>query len=162
MKQTSLFENEQEKICAFTGHRSLGRDFSVERLKTVVRKALDEGYFTFLNGMAVGFDMLAAEILLSMREEYPQIKLIACIPCPMQDKYFSPEDKARYASLLAKCDEQILLADHYYHGCMQARDFYMAKQATCMIAYCTKTTGGTAYTLRCFQKAHADFPILRV
>ncbi len=152
----------KEKICVFTGHRDLSDDFHPNGLRSAIRKALRAGYFTFLNGMAVGFDMLAAEILLSFKKKYPQIELIACIPCAVQDKYFSQQDKARYARLLKACDGQILLSEHYFNGCMQARDRYMAEQASLMIAYCTRNTGGTAYTVRCFEKLHPDCEIIRV
>ncbi len=151
-----------EKICVFTGHRGLESDFSEKLVKKAIKEALNEGYYTFLNGMAVGFDMRAAEILLSFKKKYPQIKLIACIPCENQEKYFSLTDKARYYHLLEKVDEKIILSDHYFTGCMQARDRYMVKRATMMIAYCHKDTGGTAYTVKTFEKLHPDCDILLV
>lgn len=151
-----------EKICVFTGHRDLGRDFSEKLLKQAIKASLDKGYYTFLNGMAIGFDMRAAEILLSLKRTYPQIKLIACIPCENQEKYFSLTDKKRYYKLLEKVDEKIILSEHYYTGCMQVRDRYMVKHATMMIAYCHKTTGGAAYTMKIFENLHPDGEILMV
>ena len=57
---------------------------------------------------------------------------------------------------LKKANETVILADHYYQGCMQNRDKYMVEHAEVMIAYCKKTTGGAAYTVKLFQKAYPD------
>ncbi len=160
MKKKEIFTDGENKICVFTGHRGLEADFSKKSLTKIIQNSLKSGVFTYLCGMAVGFDLLAAEILLSMKKKYPQIRLIACIPCLEQDKYFSEEDKTRYRALIEQADEEILLAERYFNGCMQARDRYMAKRADVMIAYCNRETGGAAYTVRYFQKVHPDGEII--
>ena len=165
-KQLTLFTTEEEnsanKNCVFTGHRELGEDFSKTRLKKIIEQLIQTGVENFYNGMAIGFDLLAAECVLSLRKKYPQVKLIACIPCYGQEKYFSEADKKRYVKILKKADEKVTLADHYHQGCMQNRDKYMVEHADCMIAYCNKTTGGAAYTVKIFEKTHPDGLILFV
>jgi uncharacterized phage-like protein YoqJ len=143
----------------FTGHRSY-RGECKDALLDAVRALYKEGYRTFLCGMAVGFDLLAAEIVLALKKKNPHIKLIACIPCIGQEKYFSKTDQKRYVEAVAKADEQVILADAYYRGCMQARDKYMADRGDIMVAYCTKKEGGAAYTVRCFEKAHPEAEII--
>lgn len=161
MKQLSLFEEEKQlKICVFTGHRELSSDFSKRKLKEEIKKLISLGVDTFLCGMAIGFDLLAAETVLSLKKKNPQIKLVACIPCIGQEKYFSKADQKRYVTAVKKSDERIILADSYYRGCMQVRDKYMAERGNVMLAYCTKKEGGAAYTVRCFQKLHADGEII--
>ncbi len=158
--KTEKEENTAIKSCVFTGHRILEDDFSKKRLKIVVQAAIEQGVDTFYNGMAMGFDLIAAEIVLSLKKKYPHVKLIACIPCYKQEKNFSEKDKKRYAAVLKKADEKVLLSEEYYKGCMQARDKYMAERAELMIAYCKKATGGAAYTVKCFQKYHPDGEIV--
>ena len=161
MKQLSLFEEEKQlKFCVFTGHREIPSDFSKRKLKEEIKKLISLGVDTFLCGMAIGFDLLAAETVLSLKKKNPQIKLIACIPCIGQEKYFSKADQKRYVDAVKKSDERIILADSYYRGCMQARDKYMAERGDVMLAYCTKKEGGAAYTVRCFQKLHPDGEII--
>ena len=159
-KQLNLFTTEEEnsayKNCVFTGHRDLGEDFSKSLLKKTIEGLIKEGVENFYNGMAIGFDLIAAECVLSLRRKYPQVKLIACVPCYGQEKYFSDADKKRYVKILKKANETVILADHYYQGCMQNRDKYMVEHAEVMIAYCKKTTGGAAYTVKLFQKAYPD------
>ena len=161
MKQLSIFEEEKQiKTCVFTGHRELPADFSKRKLRLEIKKLILAGVDTFYCGMAIGFDLLAAETVISVKRKNPQVRLIACIPCIGQEKYFSKADQKRYVSALKKADEQVILADSYYRGCMQARDKYMAERGDVMIAYCTKKEGGAAYTVRCFEKAHPDGEII--
>ena len=159
-KQLTLFttegENSANKNCVFTGHRDLGEDFSKSRLKKTIETLIKEGVENFYNGMAIGFDLISAECVLALHKKYPQVKLIACVPCYGQEKYFSESDKKRYVKILKKADERVILADHYHQGCMQNRDKYMVDRADVMIAYCKKTTGGAAYTVKLFQKAYPD------
>ncbi|MBO5481462.1 MAG: DUF1273 family protein [Clostridia bacterium] len=160
-KQLSLIEPTQNvKTCAFTGHRNLDADFSKSALKKQVEKMIKKGVDTFLCGMAVGFDMLAAETVLALKKKYPNVKLIACIPCYGQERFFSEEDKKRYAVLVQNADEKTVLAERYYKGCMQKRDIYMADRADTMLAYCKRETGGAAFTVRYFQRKYPNKEIV--
>lgn len=149
-------------ICAFTGHRDLEEDFSEEKLSFYIEQLILKGVSVFYNGMAKGFDLISAEILLSLKKKYKSVKLIACIPFYGQEKYFTDQEKKRYAKVLKKADEKILLSETYYKGCLLVRDKYMAERADCLITYCKKDTGGTAYTVNCFKKLHPFAPIYYV
>ncbi len=138
----------------------MGNDFDPSQLFHAIKKMIQKGCTTFLNGLAVGFDLLAAEYLLAFKSKYPQIKLITCIPCKEQEKYYSDDDKIRYLNVLLCADERKVLSKRYHRGCMLARDRYMVEQGNCMITYCKRDTGGTAYTLRYFQKKHPEGEII--
>lgn len=140
------------RSCVFSGHRVLGEDFEPEKLRRAVSCCIDRGAELFYCGMAVGFDLFAAECVLEMKREYPFLKLAACIPCADQAKSFSSSDRRRYESVLAACDEKTVLSEKYYKGCMLKRNKYMADRSDALIAYCRKNTGGTAYTLKYFRK----------
>ena len=152
-------EKSEIKTCAFTGHRELKKDFDISALEKEIKNAYDLGVRIFLSGMAMGFDLVSAKCVLALKETYPDIKLIACIPFYQQDKYFSDEDKKLYAEILQKADEQILLSEKYYRGCLHVRNKYMADRADMLITYCKKDTGGTAWTVKYFQK---KYPLLKV
>ncbi len=161
MEQLGLFnQTEKDGVCLFTGHRELDDGLCLLSLSEEIEKSIKSGTRTFLCGMAVGFDLLAAETLLSFKEKYPDVRLIACIPCEGQEKYFSTKNQEKYFSVLQKADEKIVLSPSYFRGCMQARDKYMAERANSAIAYCKKQKGGTAYTVKCFQKLHPDGKIV--
>ena len=150
------------KSCAFTGHRHLGDDFSPSKMRKLIKTAIKEGIEVFYCGMAMGFDLLAGEYIAKQKKSHPCLRLIACIPCYGQEKYFSDKDKKRYASLLKKADETVMLSDHYFNGCMQIRDKYMVERADVLIAYCNQETGGAAYTVKIFKKMKPDAPIYRI
>ena len=148
--------------CAFTGHRELPDDFSENELKERLRVLIKNGARDFYCGMAKGFDLLAAETVLSLREEYSHIRLILCVPFYNQEKNFSAADKARYVEICKNADEKILLSESYYKGCLLARNRYMAEKADALLACCRKETGGTAYTVKYFQKIKPDGQIIFV
>ena len=157
--QLSIPQTKENKTsCAFTGHRKLENDFSLRKLKKIIKTLIEEGVTTFYAGMAIGFDLVAAEAVLALKKKYPSVKLVACIPCYNQEKTFPAEDQKRYVKILKKADEQVVLAEHYFSGCMQLRNRYMVDHADVLVAYCHAETGGTAYTVKYFkkQKPHND------
>ena len=105
LKETENLNENREKSCVFTGHRELLDDFSARELKKGIESAVADGCTIFYNGMAIGFDLIAAEEVVKFKKKNKNIKLIACIPCYGQEKYFSDKDKKRYAKILKKADE---------------------------------------------------------
>ncbi|MBQ8885598.1 MAG: DUF1273 family protein [Clostridia bacterium] len=138
--------------CAFTGHRELGADFSPIRLMNAVDECLARGARVFYNGVARGFDLLAAECVLNRKKLYGDIKLVACVPYLRQADAFKDEDKCRYDRILKESDEVVVIQEEYTRWCMAKRNDYMAQKADVLIAYCTKETGGSAYTVKKFRK----------
>lgn len=77
----------KNKTCCFTGHRNLPKNKIPEiksALTNEVIKLIDQGVIYYGAGGAIGFDTLAAQTIIELREDYPQIKLILIIPCRNQ------------------------------------------------------------------------------
>ena len=57
--------------CCFTGHRPDKMTLGEKEIKPMLEKAIDEaiedGYVTFITGMAMGVDIWAAEIVLERK-----------------------------------------------------------------------------------------------
>lgn len=141
------------KTAAFTGHRSnritITGDELHDRLKSAIGQAIQAGYDTFLSGMADGFDLAAARVVLDMKKTYPQIRLIAVIPFPRQDEYFAPETKAEYHRIKGQADKVIVLSDFYYRDCFLRRNDYLLRSSSRVICYFDGVPrGGTYYTVR--------------
>ena len=149
--QLSIEKKNTYSSCVFTGHRELGNDFSVEQLKSKIEYLIKKGVKTFYTGMARGFDLIAAEMVIEFKKDY-DITLIACIPYYGQEINFSERDKKRYTQILLNCDESVLITENYYKGCLLLRNRYMVDRADCMIAYLKKDSGGTAYTVNYFKR----------
>lgn len=147
------------KICIFTGHRDLPTDH--EALRAALRRHITalyaDGYTDFLSGGAMGFDLLAAEAVLELRPVLPEMRLLMILPCEGQDRAYPPGDKLRYRAALDQADLVRYTAHTYYKGCMLARDRVLAEAADFCLCWLTRSTGGTAYTVR--QCALRDVPI---
>ncbi len=145
-------------IC-FTGHRSqkLPWRFNEEdkrciamkiTLRTEIEKAIQMGYKNFLCGMALGFDMICAEIVLDLKKQYNDIKLIGALPCKTQDIKWSEKDRKRYRELLDKLDGIRCIYDDYIGAeCMLERNMYMVNNSSLMIALFNGSSGGTKFTI---------------
>lgn len=159
MKQMSIeqFHTPASPIrsAAFTGHRETAEGETPNLEKTVI-SLIERGVKTFYCGMAKGFDLIAAECVISLKEKYPDISLIACVPCYGQEKNYSEKDKKRYVQILSKCTQNILVSENYFKGCMQKRNRYMADNADVLVAHLKKEKGGTAYTVNYFLKKNKE------
>jgi len=143
------------KICCFTGHREI-KESDRAALKAALRKNLvfliEEGYDTFRAGGALGFDMLAAAEVLSLKKEYPHIKLHIFVPCVTQNKYYNKEQNRQYLEQINSADKIFCISQEYYSGCMHRRNRALVDGADICIAYLCKTVGGTAYTVGYAEK----------
>lgn len=144
--------------CSFTGHRpkKLTSDTAAngerydalkETLKKEIIKKIENGADTFLSGMALGIDMIAARAVLELKETYPFIKLVAVIPCEGQDRLWKEKDAAEYADILSRCDEKVVLSERYTSYCMHVRNKYLVDNADSMIAVWDGSPGGTGGTV---------------
>lgn len=147
---TEYFIN-KARACAVTGHRSLEKDFSAEKLKVIFIKLIDAGFDTFLIGMALGFDIECFKILTELKKDYP-IKTIACIPCETQSYKFSIKDKKIYDSLLATADQTILVSKNYTSYCMMKRNKFMVDNCSLLVSYLRRDFGGTYNTVEYAKK----------
>ena len=136
---------ERRWACALTGHRKLPPDFNENALYDKLEELINRGCDTFFCGMAQGFDLLALKCLVALKRKY-QFYIEACIPYKGHENALDRADKKSYLELLSRCDQKTVLFESYCDGCFLARDRYMVDCADAVLAYCTKNTGGTAYT----------------
>ena len=66
-----------------------------QKLKEEFIKVIERGYTTFITGIALGFDMICAEILLELKKKYKFIKIIGALPCRNQDKLWPAKEKEK-------------------------------------------------------------------
>lgn len=139
-----------KKSACFTGHRIIPvaeKQSLKQRTFEIAEALILEGVTDFYCGGAVGFDTLAAEVILSLRNKYTRIKLHIIVPCANQEKLWSRENKERYYKINEAADEVKCLSDRYYNGCMNVRNHYMVNNSDICIAYLTAAEGGTASTV---------------
>ncbi len=143
----------KEKTCCFTGHRKIEPSLMNDirwRTEKEVDRLIANGYTDFLCGGAIGYDTLAALIILLKREQNPNIRLQLCLPCRGQASKWGERDKAFYEHILKQADGVVYISEHYTPYCMHQRNRYMVDRSSCCIAYCFEPTakGGSSYTVR--------------
>lgn len=142
------------KVCAFTGHRNIyAYDFDEHLLERVVLNLVKNGVRKFLCGMAIGFDMKAAQAVLSLKESY-NLQLVACLPCANQSERFSAKNRNLYNEILSKCDEVLVFESSYTRGCMFTRNRYLVDNSDVLVCFLRKTSGGTYYTVNYARKTN--------
>ena len=68
----------KDKTCCFSGHRIISNnDYGkvYNDTKKAVISLIEKGVIYYGAGGALGFDTLAAQVVLDLKKEYPQIKL---------------------------------------------------------------------------------------
>lgn len=118
------------------------------RLAATVRKLAEEGFTDFLCGMAEGFDLLAGGAVLSLRPEFPQLRLIAVIPFPGQAAGFGAEVRETYGRVLAGADERVTVCPAYSADCFHRRNDYLVGNSSVLVCYYNGSKGGTQYTVK--------------
>ena len=137
----------RDKTACFTGHRQIASEQQrvvAERLKRTVEKLILNGYCYFGAG---GFDTLAAECVLYLKKQYPQIKLILVLPCKTQTRGWDSKDITIYEQIKAQADKVVYTSEEYTRGCMFKRNRHLVDNSSVCIAYLIESKGGTAYTV---------------
>lgn len=140
----------KNKTACFTGHRNIPPerlDVISRQLKATLIQLIETGYLYFGAGGAIGFDTLAAQTVLELKQRYPHIKLILVLPCLSQAAYWSEKDKQIYEDIKSKADKVVYTAKTYTDGCMHKRNRHLIDNSSVCICYLTNSSGGTAYTV---------------
>ena len=138
---------DREITACFTGHRTYDGSRNSE-LECAIRELYALGYRNFLCGMALGFDIEAAEVALSLRRELAGLRVVAIIPFEGMQRGFSGSWQSRFERIVAEADKAITLAPHYSTEVYAARNNFLVDSSSACIAYFDGSKGGTAYTVR--------------
>ncbi len=151
--------NNKELVCCFTGHRpkslpwgyeEKGSEYRkfIKELNATIKALIKNGVYSFISGMAQGFDIIAAEQIIKLKKAYSNIKLECAIPCQNQNSGWSEDYKKRYNNILNRADKITYVSNYnYFNGCMAKRNKYMIDKSTHLIALYNGTAGGTHQTI---------------
>lgn len=153
--------NEVRKYqCCFTGHRpeKLCCDEKTvkAKLRTEIKRAIRDGYTTFIVGMCRGTDLWAGEIVLEERQNNPELRLIAAIPHPNFESNRNKVDKMLYFKILENADEVNTISNKYHKFCYQKRNAWMVDRSSRVIAAYNGDKGGTKNTIDYAKKQDID------
>lgn len=139
-------EKRKRRVC-FTGHRPEKLYMPEVKAKSAllheIINSIDEGYSVFISGMARGVDMWAAETVLELKEDYPDIKLIATVPFKGFELKWSIENKTRYNEILSKADFVKYICPKFNYNSFQIRNKWMVDHSAKVIAIWNGKKSGT-------------------
>ena len=143
----SLFE----KTCFFTGHRIISpqEKNNIERaLRMEILNAVNNGIDVFISGGAIGFDTMAAEQVIVMRQDY-DITLKLYLPCKDHFLNWGEGDRLKFHRISAAADSIFYVSGQpYREGCMKKRNKAMTEASDMCIAYMKNPRSGTAQTVK--------------
>lgn len=130
---------------AFSGYRSEKLPENIDpiriNLKESIQDCIEKGYDTFLCGMADGFDLMAAELVIDFKKS-TEVKLICIVP--FDDGRAKNEF---YNYVLENSDDRIVLSDKFSYNSYYKRNDYMIDNCDMLICYYDGRYGGTEYTV---------------
>lgn len=165
---------DKSKTVCFTGHRPEKLPDSGDPcsqvilvLKSLLRQqiidAVDDGYDTFITGMAAGVDMWAAEIVEGLMETNSTLKLYGAYPFRGYDARYKTDEEIRLTQdIISHATDIIYVNEYYSSSCMFERNRFMADHSSRMIAVICDYKTGTGYTVRYAKKIGVDVRILDI
>lgn len=140
------------QTCCFTGHRNIDpgdEQKIITRVKYILQDLMAKGVVYFCVGGAIGFDMIVAEYLIDLRDRQgKKIKIISVIPWPGWMEKWNDEQRRRQDRILKKSDKVVYVNQEYVKDVYLIRDRHLVDGSGYCVSYCTRRSGGTAYTVR--------------
>lgn len=161
-----------EYTCCFTGHRPnklYGYDPYAEgntkllfQLRDIIVEHIEvHNVDTFITGMALGIDTWAARIVLKLKEKYPDLKLVAAVPCKNHSGKWIKKSQEEWQMIIDKCDTVHYVSDAEYTAwCMQDRNEWMVDNSQFVIAVWDGTKGGTGNCVNYAKKQNKQITSL--
>jgi uncharacterized phage-like protein YoqJ len=143
-------EKRMHRVC-FTGHRpekltrhekSITKDLEKE-----IRQAVADGLNVFITGMARGVDIWAAQIVLMLRDEGCDVKLMCACPYEGFERGWSQEWQKAYREILVAADFVKYVCEGYSRACFQIRNEWMVDHSARVIAVFNGEKSGTKNTI---------------
>ncbi len=141
----------KSQTACFTGHRNIENLNSSQltaAIIKIVRELVEMGIYRFYSGGAVGFDLVAASAIISLKNEIPHLKLIFALPFKNHFTRWSQKDKILFSKLSAFADEIVYVTDSKVKFAPILRNRYMIDRSSVCIYYLRRKTGGTHHTVQ--------------
>lgn len=144
-------KEERLHTACFTGHRpeklTQPETEIVKGLMGEIHRAIEDGLYVFISGMARGVDIRAAEIVLGLRAEGKHVQLLCASPYEGVERGWNPHWQERYKAVLRAADAVRFICPHYSKSCFQMRNEWMVNHASRVIAVFNGQKSGTKNTI---------------
>ncbi|WP_210367800.1 DUF1273 domain-containing protein [Bacillus sp. REN3] len=146
------------KIVAISGYKPFELGIfqqnhpAAEYIKTAIRKSLlallDEGLEWVMISGQLGVELWAGEVVMELREEYPDLKLSVFTPFLNQEETWNDTNKEWYGSILATADHVDSITRKRYENPWQFRlknQFFVEKSDVLLLLYDPEKEGSPKY-----------------
>ena len=145
----------KETTCCFTGHRKLPKykiEDIIKHLDKEVDNLINQGITDFVSGGAIGFDLIAASLIITKKERGREVRLIFALLCPDYNEHWTKSEKQLLFSIVAQADEVVYVSDKYSDDCMRKRNEYMVNRSRYCICALLRERSGTRQTVSFAEK----------
>ncbi len=162
MKETTVcFSGHRPEKLPFCGNTNMPQNrMLMSLLYKEITRSIEEGYDTFITGVAKGIDLWAGSLVADIKSNNPNIKLISAVPYLSYGSTWKGIDKWNLHYILQKSDNIHYVSENYNKACMKKRNEYMVDNSSKLIAVISDFRSGTGQTVRYAQKNNLDIKII--
>ena len=136
-KKCSILTRGGKRLCFDCNGQKQMCILAPRELQHELIRLIEEGMTYFICDMKCGKGLYTAELLLHLREKYPQIEVECVIPFEEYAGRWAEPYRDRYFDIVAHCDKETLLQTRYTPDCMLKQRQYMVEAADCVIVLWT-------------------------
>lgn len=125
-----------------------------------IENAILDGADTFYCGLTSGVDLWAADIVLHMQRQFPQVQLVAVLPYTGCLPAAQGTERYHLNSILENAAHIHTISSYYTRECFRERIRFMVTHSRRMIALTTDTRSGTGQAMRFAARAGLEMRVL--
>ncbi len=155
----------------FTGHRPekipfYGDEIRMRMLMSMfiqrIYDAIDDGYRTFICGMARGVDIWGGKAIYALKKSHPELnlKMIGISPYKNELENLLYADIYDYGTVRQGCSEMYYLSEDYFPACYHIRNRLMVDHSSRVIGIVSDYKSGTGNTIREAKRQGIDLDII--
>lgn len=153
------------KRCCFTAHRpeklfDVPEEVIREKIGKAINMAINNGFTTFICGMAQGVDLWAGEAVIQEKQCNSEIKLICATPFRGFEERWNTHWRNLYTEVAREADYRAAISLSYTRSCFQKRNEWMVSHSGLVIAAYNGESGGTRNTVR--YANHCGVPVYNI
>lgn len=130
-------EEKRLRRCCFAGHAlkdiPLPEEEVARWLREQIFESVEEGYATFITGLGMGVDLMAAKEVLELKGSVPSLHLIAMEPYPAFAAKWNDEWRRLYREVRSRADIVKRAEERYTPEALDERNRWMADHSRRMI-----------------------------
>ena len=158
----NLLEHDPSIVLCFSGHRpdrlpgkgdpdAPEMQKLIEALRQELIAAVKRGKTVMIHGCMAGFDIVAAEQVITLKTQFPYIRLVSIAPYKAEffsrEKCWTPNWIYRAKEVFKHHDIGVKIAERYRSGIYYERNDALIKYSSELICYWDGRKSGTKYTI---------------